>query len=122
MIKITNGQVTLTVPASALHQIYAASGFHPLECEESGEASGDTFNTFEAKTPSSEDFAVETEESAESDEYDEEAYDEEEVDLSEIPLSEMDFYQLCDYADQLGLDRKGLRSKKELRALIKNNT
>lgn len=121
MIKITNGQVTLTVPASALHQIYAASGFHVLESEEVCEASNEVFITSEAETPSSTISVEETDKSEGSAEYDEEAYEEEEVDLSEIPLSEMDFYQLCDYADQLGLDRKGLRSKKELRALIKNN-
>lgn len=121
MIKITNGQITLTVPASALDQLYAASGFHALVSEESGEVSNETFTTPEDKTPSSENFVVETDKSEGSDEYDEEAYDEEEVDLSEIPLSEMDFYQLCDYADQLGLDRRGLRSKKELRALIRDN-
>ena len=44
------------------------------------------------------------------------------MNLSEIPLSEMDFYQLQDYAEQLGLDYEGIRSKKELRALIRNNT
>lgn len=60
-------------------------------------------------------YAEETEEMDELEDADEE------VDLSEIPLSEMDFYQLRDYADQLGLDHKGLRSKKELRALIKSN-
>ena len=50
-----------------------------------------------------------------------ESEDEEQVDLSEIPLSEMDFYQLSDYADQLGLDHRGIRSKKELRLQIKQH-
>ena len=46
-----------------------------------------------------------------------EALDDE--DLSEIPLNEMGFGQLCEYADQLGLNREGVRSKRELRALIR---
>ena len=45
--------------------------------------------------------------------------DEEYEDLSEIPLNEMGFGQLCEYADQLGLNREGIRSKRELRALIR---
>lgn len=46
--------------------------------------------------------------------------DEEYEDLSEIPLNEMGFGQLCEYADQLGLNREGIRSKRELRALIRD--
>jgi len=118
MITITNGQVTLTVPNSAYKAMYKTAGFHPICDEEHGEVSADTFPALEAETPSRPIPASETDESEAS--YEEDA--EGEVDLSEIPLSEMDFYQLCDYADQLGLDRKGLRSKKELRALIRSNT
>ena len=120
MITITNGQITLTVPNSAYRISYKASGFHPLEDEESVIAPADTFPTFEDKTPEEDILVEETEDSEELSENDDEA-EAEEVDLSEIPLSEMDFYQLCNYADQLDLDRRGLRSKKELRALIKNN-
>ena len=119
MITITNGQMTLTVPNSAYRTIYRASGFRPLEGEESVVAPSDTFHTLEEKTPEKR-FSVEEKENLEEP-YGEEAEVEEEVDLSEIPLSEMDFYQLESYADQLGLDHRGIRSKKELRALIRNN-
>lgn len=121
MIKITNGQMTLTVPNSAYQTIYRASGFHPLEDEESVIAPADTFTTLEDKTPETQISVEETDDSGEF--YADGAETmEETVDLSEIPLSEMDFYQLSDYADQLGLDHRGIRSKKELRALIRNNT
>lgn len=120
MITITNGQMTLTVPNSAYHLIYEASGFHPLEDEKSVAAPADTFPTFDDETPREDVSFEETDDSGES--YVDEAETmEETVDLSEIPLGEMDFYQLSDYADQLGLDHRGIRSKKELRALIKNN-
>ena len=118
MIKITNGQMTLTVPNSAYQTIYKASGFHPLEDEESVAVSAETFPTLEDKTPR-EDISIE--ETEDPEEYGDDAVEEEPIDLSEIPLGEMDFYQLSDYADQLGLDHRGIRSKKELRALIRNN-
>lgn len=121
MIMITNGQMTLTVPNSAFQSLYKDSGFHPLEDEEHVVAPADTFPAFEDETPEEDILDEETEDLEDSEEYEDESEDEEQVDLSEIPLSEMDFYQLSDYADQLGLDHRGIRSKKELRALIKNN-
>lgn len=121
MIKITNGQMTLTVPNSAYRNIYKASGFHPIEDEESVLALADTFTTLDEKTRETQISDEETEDSEESEDYGEAEDEEETIDLSEIPLGEMDFYQLSDYADQLGLDHRGIRSKKELRALIKDN-
>lgn len=121
MITITNGQLTLTVPNSAYRTIYKASGFHPLEDEKSVAAPADTFPTLEDKTRETQISDEETEDFGGSDGDGEAETVEETVDLSEIPLSEMDFYQLSDYADQLGLDHRGIRSKKELRALIRNN-
>ena len=118
MITITNGQITLTVPNASYEKFFSISGFHPIEDEKSVVASADTFSTSEEETPESAIFAVEKDESEEVREAEAE---EETIDLSEIPLSEMDFYQLSDYADQLGLDHRGIRSKKELRALIRNN-
>ncbi len=119
MITITNGQITLTVPNSAYRTLYQSSGFHPIEAEESVSAPADTFTAPNENAP-------EEENSVEETEYLEEPNDEaesetEEIDLSEIPLGEMDFYQLESYADQLGLDHRGIRSKKELRALIREN-
>ena len=123
MIKITNGHMTLTVPKSAYRTVYMPIGFHPLKDEERVEAPADTFNTPDDKAPEKGFSDEETEDSEESDGYTEEGETEEEpIDLSEIPLSEMDYYQLCEYADQLGLDHRGIRSKKELRALIRDNT
>lgn len=106
MIKITNGSITLTVPNSAYRGFYAASGFHPLADQERiVPVTDESLN----------------EEESEFSEIAEPEVQDEEIDLSEIPISEMDFYQLCDYADQLGIDRRGIRSKKELRAVIRSN-
>lgn len=118
MITITNGQMTLTVPNASYRGFFAASGFHPLADQEHVVAPNDNLSTQDEETPES---AILDEETDESEDVSEAEAENEEVDLSEIPLSEMDFYQLCDYADQLGIDRRGIRSKKELRALIKSN-
>lgn len=118
MITITNGQMTLTVPNASYRGFFAASGFHPLADQEHVVAPNDTLPTQDEETPES---AILDEETDESEDISEAEAENEEIDLSEIPLSEMDFYQLCDYADQLGIDRQGIRSKKELRALIKSN-
>ena len=118
MITITNGQMTLTVPNASYRGFFAASGFHTLADQEHVVAPNDNLPTQDEETPES---AILDEEKDESEEIPEAEYEDEEIDLSEIPLSEMDFYQLCDYADQLGIDRRGIRSKKELRALIRNN-
>ncbi len=120
MIKITNGQMTLTVPNSAFLTIYKASGFHTVESTTDSESPIDSYTSVTENAPGEEIIPEETEDIEESD-AEETEYMEETVDLSEIPLSEMDFYQLSDYADQLGLDHRGIRSKKELRALIRNN-
>ena len=118
MITITNGHMILTVSNSAYETMFKYSGYHPILNEECVDVSGDNFITPEKENTGDENFVEETEDLNETFA---EAEEVEEIDLSEIPLSEMDFYQLCEYADQLGLDRRGLRSKKELRALIKAN-
>ena len=118
MITITDGQMTLIVPNASYRGFFAASGFHPLADQEHVGVPADTFTTSEEETSEN---AILDEEKDKSEEVLEAEDEDEEIDLSEIPLSEMDFYQLCDYADQLGLDRRGIRSKKELRALIKSN-
>ena len=119
MITITNGQIIITVPNSAYHTIYKASEFRPVEPTENSKPSIDSYPSVEENASGEEIFTEETEDSEEPNgDIEAEA---EEVDLSEIPLGEMDFYQLSDYADQLGLDHRGIRSKKELRALIRNN-
>lgn len=118
MITITNGQMTLTVPNASYRGFFAASGFHPLADQEHVVAPNDTLPTQDEETPES---AILDEETDKSEDVSKVEAENEEIDLSEIPLGEMDFYQLSDYADQLGLDHKGIRSKKELRALIRAN-
>lgn len=119
MVKITNGQMILNVPTSAFHTMYEHSGFHLLEDEEIVSAPADTFTDPNENAPEEENSVEETEDLEEPN--DETESETEEIDLSEIPLGEMDFYQLSSYADQLGLDHTGMRSKKELRAMIRNN-
>lgn len=113
MVRITNGNMTLMVPSSAYELTYKFCGFRPLADEEDVVVPNDTLPIPSEKDTGREDFVEENENTEE---------EFEEVNLSEIPLSEMDFYQLQAYAEQLGLDYEGIRSKKELRALIRNNT
>lgn len=114
MVRITNGSMELTVTRGAFKTFYEPEGFIILEHEEDTPRLGG-INT----QPESED-AFEDEENTENE--DSEAEDEEEdIDYSEIPLSELSFEQLCDYADQLEIDHDGVRSKKELRILIRNH-
>lgn len=120
MVKITNGQMTLMVARSAFHTMYESSGFRILDDENGVAAPADTFNTPEEKAPETTILDEKNEDFEGTTEFVEEE-PEEEIDLSEIPLGEMGFDQLCEYADQLGLDRSGLRSKKELRNLIREN-
>ena len=72
--------------------------------------------------PHLEDSTQENEDSTgEGEDSDDDEVEDEPVDYSEIPLSELGFEELCDYADQLGIDLDGIRSKKGLRALIKQH-
>ncbi len=127
MVRITNGVMTLRVTRQSFLSQYQPCGFRLLDVSEvaSGEElygnSPESVNEHlgeisqEERDETAEVADLDSEETAEGEE------DEEEIDLSEIPISEMDYYQLCTYADQLGLDRTGLRSKKELRQLIRDN-
>lgn len=127
MVRITNGVMTLRVTRQSFLSQYQPCGFRLLDVFEvaSGEElygnSPESVNEHlgeisqEERDEMTEGADLDSEETAEGEE------DAEESDLSEIPISEMDYYQLCTYADQLGLDRTGLRSKKELRQLIRDN-
>lgn len=116
MIRITNGVQTLLVTDGAYECIYRDAGFRPLESSPAISDTGvDTYPPI-SEMPHLEDSVQDDEDKAEDDEAEDE---DEPVDYSEIPLSELGFDELCDYADQLGIDRDGIRSKKELRALIK---
>lgn len=115
MLRITNGSVTLTVTKGAFNNYYKHCGFQIENRAEGAELEGvvTTQPNYTAEylgdSPQ-----VKTDE--DSDDYE----DDEEIELSEIPLSEMSFEQLNEYADQLGLEHEGIRSKKELRATIRN--
>lgn len=108
MLRITNGSVTLTVTKGAFNNYYKHCGFQIENRAEGAELEGvvTTQPNYTAEylgnSPQ-----VKNEE-------------DEEIELSEIPLSEMSFEQLNEYADQLGLEHEGIRSKKELRAMIRN--
>lgn len=127
MLQVTNGSVTITVTKGAFKNFYERCGFHAVAAEDGAEGAGvvDTQPTPETPPPgdSSHQETAESgevhEDADEDGEEDEE--DADEVDLSEIPLGEMSFDQLNDYADQLELDHDGIRSKKELRALIREH-
>lgn len=132
MVQITNGALTLRVTKASFLSQYQPCGYTLVDSSEElteeevyssssesvGDGLGEVFQV-ESRDPEPAEVTGNEEEAAEAEE--DEAEEEELRDLSEIPLSEMDFYQLCAYADQLGLDRKGLRSKKELRQLIRSN-
>lgn len=122
MIRITNGRITLEVSQSAFETMFKPAGFVLEGSSLSPEVTGGS------NTP--EDFRLphlgqqeDEEEDSEEPEPEESEEDEEEqpVDYSEVPLSELGYEELCDYADQLGLDREGIRSKKELRGIIREH-
>lgn len=120
MLQVTNGSVTISVTKGAYKGYYAQRGFWPVDgaggVEEAGVVTTHpTPDTDHSADSSQQEMANSEDESEEDGEYE----DEGETDLSEIPLGEMSFDQLCEYADQLDLDRDGIRSKKELRALIR---
>lgn len=114
MVQITNGVTTLRVTNGAFKSLYEPCGFYPVGAAREENGPGEVSTQPSPESSHSDDFLQrEIDESEEEEEYEEE-------DLSEIPLSEMSFYQLNAYADQLELDHDGIRSKKELRALIRN--
>ena len=125
MIKIHRGTSTLTVTHGAYENYYKHLGYEPVGVAKNGENPGEenthlTDDSQHCGDPTQ----LKTDEDTpddEGEEFDDEEDAGEEVDLSEIPLSEMSFDQLCEYADQLGLDHDGIRSKKDMRALIREH-
>ena len=123
MLQVTNGVVTLTVTKGAFKSFYEHNGFHAVDGEDGYEEAGEvlthpTPETCHLGHSSQQELRQDTDamEDEDGDDEDDTEYD---VDLSEIPLGEMSFDQLNEYADQLELDHDGIRSKKELRALIR---
>lgn len=125
MLQVTNGVVTLTVTKGAFKSFYEHNGFHTVDGEDGhGEAGVVTTHpapeTGHTGHSSQQELRQDTD-ATEDEDGDEEEDTEESIDLSEIPLGEMSFDQLNDYADQLELDHDGIRSKRELRALIREH-
>ena len=115
MLRITNGSVTLTVTKGAFNNYYKHCGFQ-IENHAEGAELERVVTTQPNYTAEYLGDSSQVENEKKSDDYEED----EEIELSEIPLSEMSFEQLNEYADQLGLEHEGIRSKKELRAMIRS--
>jgi hypothetical protein len=124
MLQVTNGTVTLMVTKGAFKSFYEPNGFHAVDGEDGHEEAGvvtthPTPETGHSGHSSQQELQQSVDDTEDEDEDEEDT--EESVDLSEIPLGEMSFDQLEEYADQLELDHDGIRSKKELRALIREH-
>lgn len=120
MAKIHKGSQTLEVTKGAYRAIYAPLGWSLEASVEPTQAELPEGEENSSTTPPEQpqnDFQQESEDFEAEDEYQDEDTSEE---LSEKPLSEMSFDELKQYASELGLEYAGIRSKKELRALIKS--
>lgn len=118
-MRIRNGSSILEVTKGAYREIYAHLGWVPDVEPTNAPTDGlildrdnpsSTHNTHledEPGTPGEEGFEYESEE--------------EEDDLEEKPISLMSFEELKEYAARLNLDTTGLRSKKEVRLLIRQH-
>lgn len=116
MITIKNGDAVKRVTNGAFKNFYQHHGWHRISVEDETKDPEQVLTPEDEKIPENEEFA-QNETDPEGDPEDDFTED----DLSEIPLGEMDFTQLHTYAGQLGLDHEHLHSKKELRALIREN-
>lgn len=119
MVTITNGVQTFKVTEGAFKNIFKAQGYFKADEQEKTGASVEAteittvtpevhpeeFTTEEA-TQQSEDKILVSEDEPETEP------ETELEDLSEIPLSEMTNKQLTAYAAQLGVDIKGVKSKR----------
>ena len=128
MLKVTNGVVTATVTRGAFESYFKHAGFSIVNETRAPEKDGvDNYHPSLASDEDGEITQEEEDEETYTEEYlnePDEAEEPEEpeekiIDYSEIPLSELGFDELVKYADQLGIDHKGIRSKKELRAAIR---
>lgn len=113
MVHIKKGSVELTVSRGAYDSFYRRCGFEAQEDTRIGQTDLTHENVYSESLPPC---APKNDSTADSEEF-----EGLEVDYSEIPLSELSYEQLCDYADQMGIDRDGIKSPKGLRALIKAN-
>ena len=114
MIKIRKGSKTLMIPAGAYDTIYAPAGW---EKEEKPEEPAKAVEEPQEVDETPESVEEEPEEELEEEDEDVEYVDPEE--LNEKPLEELDFDELKILAEYLGVNIKGLKSKKEVRDAIK---
>lgn len=115
MIKITNGRVTLMVTPGAYKDIYASQGFHQIS-ELVTKATETSLNGPEPQN----DTAPDPDDEDSSEDNSGCSEDNQDEDLSEVPLNEMDSDQLREYAKKLGVDIRGLTSKKAVRDKIRS--
>lgn len=117
MVTITNGRTTLKVTSGAYKDIYAPQGFHeviPSVSTQTEITSEDVIPAVDTvpevkDKPLSEDTSGQENENAElPQEFSELSLEE----LGEIPLGEMSSEQLRRYAKLLGVDLRGMNSKK----------
>ena len=113
MIQIHKGGNTLTVTRGAYKNFFKGMGYKPVR------------ETRQPETPEEESTYPDPDSRLLEDPLQSETDFEEGSDsvqnLSEIPLSSMDATQLHEYAEELGLEHEHLRTRKELKALIRQH-
>lgn len=113
MIQIHKGGNTLTVTRGAYNNFFKAVGYKPVR------------ETRQPENPEEESTHLDPDPRLLEDSPQLETDFEEDGDsvqsLSEIPLSSMDATQLHEYAEELGLEHEHLRTRKELKALIRQH-
>ena len=123
MIKITNGSETYTVTQGAYKDIFKPQGFYEVsdnrtEMREETSFINEGSLTPTGGEPTSEAISVQETEDSEPDIAS--GSEEAPSDLSEVPLSEMTDKQLREYAKQLGVNLKGITSRKAVRDKIRS--
>lgn len=128
MVTIIKGSRHLTVPKGAFDSIYAPNGWQlakdakkeSREPKTASKSSEETNTSPEDKnenlTPLDEE--LDNADAADDNDEDEEVEYVDPEELEEKPLEELDFEELKILADYLGVQTRGLKSKKEVRAAI----
>lgn len=124
MIKITNGVTTLKVTRGAFKDVFKAQGF--IEVSNDSTSVETSSKSIEEQEDSGGKLTEPTPENTTADISGQETDDAEseaisdQIELSEIPLNEMTDKQLKEYAAQLGVDLKGITSRKAVKEKIKS--
>lgn len=119
-MRIRNGSNTLEVTKGAFREIYSHLGWTPDVEPEDAPAEGLTLDVEDTPNPAH-NTHLEDEPGAPGEENFEYESEETEDELEEKPISLMSFEELKEYAARLNIDTTGLRSKKEVRLLIKRH-